>query len=162
MKFCTKYWRLIYCMKSKIWVISSIAGADLGFSRAVGFSKNFRKFWRHLFLVDHIDFPSSPEELKRRCFGQTFCAAGKFLKTKQIKKAVFGHFLESFDKKSCYFLARASLKILIYWRQRRLQKQFRVGQPKMDFPKSTKVGPFGSAGGRIPEKCPFSPPPPPP
>ena len=64
-------------------------------------------------IFNQIDFPSSPKAVKRPCFGQIFCAAGNFLK-KQVKKAVFGHFLENFDKK--------------------------IGRPKMDFLKSTKVG----------------------
>ena len=33
-------------------------------------------------------------------------SAGKFLK-KQVKKAVFGHFLENVDKQNCVFLARS-------------------------------------------------------
>ena len=50
--------------------------------------------------------PSSPKAIKRPCFGKIFCAAGNFLKN-QVKKAVFGHFLENFDKKIAFFLARA-------------------------------------------------------
>ena len=53
---------------------------------------------------------------------------------KQVKKAIFGHFLENFDKN------RAFRKI--------------VGSVTKDLLKSTKVGPFGSAGGRIPESTP--------
>ena len=34
-----------------------------------------------------------------------------------------------------------------------------VGRPRMDFLKSTKGGPFGSAGGRIPENGGVAPPP---
>ena len=33
---------------------------------------------------------------------------------KQVKKAGFGHFLEYFDKKIAFFLARAPLKVSIY------------------------------------------------
>ena len=72
----------------------------------------------NFFQVDQIGFPSSLKALKRRCFGQIFCAAVKFLK-KQVKKAVFGHFLENFDKKIAFFW-RALLKVSIYWRLRRL------------------------------------------
>ena len=41
------------------------------------FQTIFEKF-DDLFFVDQIDFPSSPRTLKRRFFGQIFCAAGKF------------------------------------------------------------------------------------
>ena len=70
------------------------AGADPGFSRAGGgadFQKIFENFDDLFFLVDQIDFPSSPKAVKRPCFGQIFCAAGIFLK-KQVKKAVLGTF----------------------------------------------------------------------
>ena len=60
-----------------------------------------------------IDFSSSPKALKRRCFGENFCAAGKFLK-KQVKKAVFGHFLENIDKKLRFFWGALPLKVSIY------------------------------------------------
>ena len=40
------------------------------------------------------------------CYRQIFSAAGNFLK-KQVKKAVFGHFLENFDKKNAFFGARS-------------------------------------------------------
>ena len=65
----------------------NIPGADLGFSRGGGadFQKVFQNF----------------DDL----FCKIFCAAGKFLK-QTVKKAVFGHFLKNFDKKSRFFLAR--------------------------------------------------------
>ena len=44
-----------------------------------------RIFKKNVFLVDQINILSSPKALKRRCFGQIFCAAGKFFK-KQVKK----------------------------------------------------------------------------
>ena len=40
-------------------------------------------------------------------------AAGKFLK-KQIKKAVFGHFLDYFDQKIAFFFGARSPSKLIY------------------------------------------------
>ena len=42
-----------------------------------------------------------------------FCAAGKILK-KQVKKGVFSHFLENFDQKIAFFLARAPPSNLVY------------------------------------------------
>ena len=42
--------------------------------------------------------------------------------------------------------------IAFFWRALCLYKKFRVGWPKIDFLKNTKGGPFGSAGGRIPEE----------
>ena len=71
-----------------------LRGGSRIFSRGGGgggggsdFQKIFENF-DDLFLgVDQIDCPSSPKNLKRRCFDQIFCAAGKFLK-KQVKKAI--------------------------------------------------------------------------
>ena len=59
------------------------------------------------------------------------------------------HFLETFDQKLRFFGARSPLKISIYWR---LRKIFRVGHQILISQNSTKGGPFGSVGGRIPER----------
>ena len=117
------------------------------FSRGEGqifkiISKNFDLFF------DQIDFPSSRKALKRRCFWPT-------LKNRS-KKSLLGIFWKIWTKK-LHFLARAPpLKVSIYWR---LKKNFRAGRPKLDFLKSTKGGPFWSAGGRIPEGVKASAPP---
>ena len=80
----------------------------------------FRNFFsKRLFLSQKIDFPSSPKALKRLYFCQIFCVAGKFLK-KQVKKAVFGHFLKNFDKIIALFWRALPLKVSIYWCRRRL------------------------------------------
>ena len=54
-------------------------------------------------------------------------------------------FSEYFDKKFAFFWRALHLKFSIHWRQRRLQKNFRVGRPKMNFLKSTKGVFFFSA-----------------
>ena len=64
-------------------------GADLGFSRGGGGGGGgFSQIFVDLFFIrsTRIDFPSSPKALKRPCFGQILCAAGKILK-KAPKKA---------------------------------------------------------------------------
>ena len=63
-------------------------GADLGFSRGGGadFQKEIENF------DDQIDFLSSPKALFCPYFGQIFCAAGKFLEKKTVKKGVLGTF----------------------------------------------------------------------
>ena len=97
------------------------------FSRGVGgFSKIVENF-DDLFLSDQIDFSSSPKALKRR----------------------FWALFENVDKKIAFFGARSSSKNSIFYG---LKKNFTVGRPKMDFLKTSKGGPFGSAGGRIPEE----------
>ena len=53
---------------------------------------NEADFQKNVFLVEQMDFSSSPKALKRRCFGQVFCSAGKFFKKTGKKK------LENFDK----------------------------------------------------------------
>ena len=93
------------------------AGADLGFSREGGGYEGFqkKKFW-----FGQIDFPSSPKALKRRCFGQTFGAAGKFLK-KRSKKPALGTFWNILTKKTRFFFwPELPLKVNIYWSQSRL------------------------------------------
>ena len=63
---------------SKKYEISK-PGADMRFSRRVEADVlKVSKIFIDLFLVDQIDFPSSPRALKRPCFGQILCAAGKF------------------------------------------------------------------------------------
>ena len=84
------------------------ARADLRFSRGGGgriFKKPFKNF-DDLFICfrSTIDFPSTPKALKRRCYGQIFCAACNFVKN--MSKNRFKAFLENFDKKF-RFLARA-------------------------------------------------------
>ena len=82
------------------------------FSRGGGggdFQKIVENFDDLFFNADKIGFPSSPKALKGRCFGEIFCATGKFLK-KQVEKAVFGHFMENFDKKNAFFFARGPLQ----------------------------------------------------
>ena len=134
--------------------------ADLGFSRGVvvvGVD-----FLEGGGGGNQIDFLSSPKALRRPCFGRNFCAAGKILKKKTGQKAILGTFWKMFTKKSRFCGARALLKISIYWRQKRLKKNFRVRHQKCISKNSTKGGPFGSAGGRIPEGggCVRLPPPP--
>ena len=65
------------------------------------------------------EFFGHNQSLKSPCFGQIICAAGKFLK-KQVKKAVFKHFLKNFDKKLAFFWRALPLKGSIFWRLRRL------------------------------------------
>ena len=71
------------------------------------------------------------------------------LKKKQPKKGVFWKIR---TKKSRFFGARSPLKVSIYWRQRRLQKVFRVRHQKWILENSTKGRPFESAEVRIPEE----------
>ena len=61
------------------------------------FQKLFENFDDLFLKIDQIDFASSPNALKRRCFSQIFCASGKFLKI--LTKSRFQHLLE-------FFLAR--------------------------------------------------------
>ena len=74
------------------------------------------KYWLHSDFLEgggvskNFDSPrkafGSPKVLKRCCFGQTFCTADNFFFEKTGQK-VFGHFLENFDKKIAFLLARA-------------------------------------------------------
>ena len=71
---------------------------------------------------------------------------------KTVKKAVFGHFLKNFDKKIAFFFgARSPSKLVYIGAKGALRKTLgSVGQ-KWISEKVSKGGPFGSAGGQIPE-----------
>ena len=86
--------------------IFSRGGGGLG-----GFSKKNSKP-----NFDQIDFPTSPKVLKRRCFGQTFCAAEKILK-KQVKKPFLGTFWKILTKKRVFFWRALPLEVSIHWRR---------------------------------------------
>ena len=79
---------------------------------------------------------------------------------KTVKKAVFGHFLKNFDKKMRFFGARSPSKIASIGAEGAFRKILgSVGQ-KWISEKESKGGPFGSAGGQIPEGGGRPPPPP--
>ena len=71
---------------------------------------------------------------------------------KTVKKAVFGHFLKNFDKKMRFFFgARSPSQIASIGAEGAFRKILgSVGQ-KWISEKVSKGGPFGSAGGQIPE-----------
>ena len=108
-----------------------------GFFSREGGEADFQTIFENfddLFFVDQIDFPSSPRTLKRRFFGQIFCAAGKF-SARQANLVYIG--AEGVFRKNLGS----------------------VGQ-KWISEKVSKGGPFGSAGGQIPEEKASAPPPP--
>ena len=132
-------------------------GADLGFSRGGGggvadFQKIFENFDDLFFLFFRsikLIFRALPKHGFVPILAKFFASQAKFWKNRS-KKAFLGTFWKILTEKLRFFGARSPLKISIYWRQRRLQKIFRVDRPKMDFLKVSKGGPFGSAGDRIP------------
>ena len=71
---------------------------------------------------------------------------------KTVKKAVFRHFLKIFDKTIGFFFGARSPSKLVYIGAKDSFRNFlgSVGQ-KWFSEKVSKGGPFGSAGGRIPE-----------
>ena len=82
--------------------------------------------------------PGADLGFSRNGGGGIFKNISKILKNGP-KKAFLGTFWKFLTKKSRFFGARSPLKISIL-------------APKLDFLKVPKKGPFGSAGGRIPEK----------
>ena len=89
-------------------------------------------------------------------FGKIFCAAGKFLKKKQSKKAFLGTFWKILTKKLRFFGARSPSKLVNIGAKGAFRKMLMVGRPKVDFLKSTKGGtlwvgrvsnPWGRGGG---------------
>ena len=70
----------------------------------------------------------------------------------EIVVPVFGHFLKNFDKKIAFFFGARSPSKLAYIGAEGAFRKFlgSVGQKRIS-EKVSKGGPFGSAGGRIPE-----------
>ena len=94
-------------------------GGSRIFSRGGFFSKKSREIFLELFFRSSI--PSSPIALKRPCFGQNFCAAGKILKNWPRKR--FKALFRKFWPKNCVFWRAlppppTPLKISIYWHRR--------------------------------------------
>ena len=95
-----------------------ISGADLGFSRGRGgFSiKKIENFDDLFFFLGRPNrFFELSQSSKKTLFWPIFLRRRQFLK-KQVKKAVFGQFLENLDKKTRFFWRALPLKISIYWR----------------------------------------------
>ena len=101
-----------------------------------GFSKSFPKFWRP--------------------FLQNFLRRRQIFETNSQKSRFWALFEKLWQKNRVFFWRAFPLKVSIYWRPRRLKKNFRVGRPKLDFWKSIKGGtlwvgrgsnPWGGGGG---------------
>ena len=122
-----------------------ITGADQGFSRGGRiFKKNFENFVDLFFRSSKLISRALP----KHCFVPIlakFSAPQAKVKIGQ-KKAFLGTFWKILAEKLRFFGARSPLKISIYWRQRRLQKNFKVGRPKLDFLKVPKGDPLGRQG----------------
>ena len=92
---------------------NQLAGVDLGFSRG----GDFQKFCRPFFEFDQIDFPSSPEALKRP---QKLISQNKICHQKLIsqnnttpERTKLGLKPPAIRLRGCYFTASPSLKLLI-------------------------------------------------
>ena len=141
-------------------------GGSRIFSRGADFQKIFENFDDIFFRSTKLIFPNFcqffcqflPQLFFVPIFANFFAPQANFWKNRP-KNAFLGTFWKILTEKLRFFGARSPLKISVYWRQRRLLKNFRVGRPKMDFLKSIKGG---SAGGRIPEEREGRPSPPPP
>ena len=83
-------------------------GGSRIFSRGGGFSKKFPKFWRPFFFFrsTKLIFRALPKHCFAPILAKFSAPQANFWKNSK-KKAVFGHFLKNFDKKNCFFLARA-------------------------------------------------------
>ena len=79
---------------------------------------------------------------------------------KNSQKAVFGNFLKNFDKKIAFFFgARSPSKLVYIGAEGAFRKILGSVRQKWISEKVSKGGPFGSAGGRIPEGGGVRPPP---
>ena len=109
------------------------------------FCQNGLFLYKNAFLGRPNWFFELSQSNKKPYFDQIFSAAVKFLKKKTGQKGVCrGIFWKKIDQKIVFVGARSLLNFSIYWRQRRLKKNFRVCHPKMDITKYYKGGPFVS------------------
>ena len=110
------------------------------------------KFWRAFFFFrsTKLIFRALPSTVLPQ-FWLNFLRRRQIFK-KTVKKAVFGHFLKIFDKKNRVFFGARSPSKLVYIGAKGAFRKIlgSVGQ-KWISDKVSKGGPFGSAGGRIPE-----------
>ena len=123
----------------QFYLIRSSSRADLGFSRGVGrIFKNFvRKLCRTFF-----------KSTKLICWALlNYCKDPILTK---FSAPFLGTFWKILTKNRAFFGVRSPLK-LRYWRPRCLKKNFRVRHQKWISENSTKGGPFGSAGGQVPD-----------
>ena len=139
-------------------------GGSRIFSRGgADFQKSFQNFDLFSFLGRPNRFFELSQSTVLPLFWRNFLRRREIFE-KRVKKAVFGHCLKNFDKKNRFFLARAPPPNLVYIGAKGAFRKIlgSVGQ-KWISEKVSKGGPFGSAGGRIPEggKGSVRPPPPP-
>ena len=96
------------------------------FSRGQIFKKFYKNF-KKLFLADQIDIVSVPRTLET-LFREKFLRRRQVFGKKKVKNAIFRHFSEA----RWLFLARAPLKISIYWRRTHIRKILElVGRQRM-------------------------------
>ena len=144
--FCSSDWFI-----AKKWM--EWAGADLGFSRGKGrIFKKFSKILTTFFLGQPNWFFELSRSTVLPLFWLNFLRSRQIFEKKTIKKAFFGHFLKKFYKKIAFFWRVRSPSELVYIGAVGAFRKIlgSVGQ-KWISEKVSKGGPFGSAGGRIPE-----------
>ena len=128
-----------------------------------GFSKNFPKFWRPFFFRStKLTFRALPKHCLAPILAKLFAPQANFSK-KQSKTPFLGTFWKILTKKNrVFFGARSPSKLVGIGAKGAFRKILgSVGQ-KWISEKVSKGGPFGSAGGRIPERGGVRPPPRPP
>ena len=125
-------------------ILQGWAGADLGFSRG---GADFQKIFQNFDDLFFLGRPNCFSELSQSTVLPLYWA---------------GFWKKTLTKKSLFFGARSPSKLVYIGAQSALRKVLgSVGQ-KWISEKLTEGGPFGSAGGRIPEGGTRRPPPPPP
>ena len=107
-------------------------------------------FSKKLFRSTKLIFRALPKHCFAPILAKFSAPHANFLKT--VKKAVFGHFLKNFAFFSRFFFGARSPSKLVYVGAKGAFRKIlgSVGQ-KWISEKVSKGGPFGSAGGRIPE-----------
>ena len=138
-------------------------GADLGFSRGGRgrIFRKFRKFCRPFFLRStKLIFWALVNLYKDPILTKFSAPQAKFWK-KTGQKRRFRTIFGKCWQKNCVFSAHNPLSKFLYIGAKSAFRNFLGRHQKLISQKSTKGGPFGSAGGQIPEKGRPLPPPPP-
>ena len=129
------------------------SGADLGFSRRGGgadFQKIVQNFDDLFFRSTKLIFRALPKHCFARTLAKFSAPQANFWKNSQ-KSRFWALFEKFWQKNRVFFGARSPSKLVYIGAKGALRKTLgSVGQ-KWSSEKVSKGGPFGSAGGRIPE-----------
>ena len=139
-------------LKNKLMCISSSRGGSRIFSREGWIFEKFSKILTTFFFLGRPNwFFELSQSTVLRLFWQNFLRRRQIFE-KTVKKNRFWALFEKFWQKNCVFFgARSPSKLVYIGAEGAFRKILGSVRQKWISEKVSKGGPFGSAGGRIPE-----------